>query len=39
MKTFSTSGTGNQQTLSEIESNKMPVYENLEAVENDLSNL
>ena len=39
MKTFSTSGTGNQQTLSEIESNKVPIYDSVEDVEADLANL
>ena len=39
MKTFSTSGTGNQQTLSEIESDKIPVYDDLDAVVADLANL
>lgn len=39
MKTFSTSGTGNQQTLSEIESDKMPIYDSLTDVESDLANL
>lgn len=39
MKTFSTSGTGNQQTLSEIESNKVPIYDSKADVEADLANL
>lgn len=39
MKTFSTSGTGNQQTLSEIETNKVPVYDSIADVEADLANL
>jgi hypothetical protein len=39
MKTFSTSGTGNQQTLSEIESNKIPIYNSVADVEADLANL
>jgi hypothetical protein len=39
MKTFSTSGTGNQQTLSEIESDKMPIYDSLTDAEADLANL
>lgn len=39
MKTFSTNGTGSQQTLSEIESDKIPVYETKEAAEADLANL
>ena len=39
MKTFSTSGPGNQQTLSEIESDKMPIYDSLTDVEADLANL
>jgi hypothetical protein len=39
MKTFSTSGTGNQQTLSEIESNKIPIYDSVADVAADLSNL
>jgi hypothetical protein len=39
MKTFSTSGTGNQQTLSEIESDKIPVYDSVADAEADLANL
>ena len=39
MKTFSTNGTGSQQTLSEIESDKIPVYETKEAAEADIANL
>jgi hypothetical protein len=39
MKTFSTSGTGNQQTLSPIESNKIPIYDSVADVEADLANL
>lgn len=39
MKTFSTSGTGNQQTLSEIESNNVPIYDSRADVEADLANL
>ena len=39
MKTFSTSGTGNQQTLSEIESDKIPIYDSMEDVTADLANL
>lgn len=39
MKTFSTSGTGIAQTLSEIESEKIPVYDDLDAVIADLANL
>jgi hypothetical protein len=39
MKTFSTSGTGNQQTLSPIESNKIPTYDSVADVEADLANL
>lgn len=39
MKTFATSGTGNQQTLTGIETDVVPVYENETAIENDLSNL
>lgn len=39
MKTFSTSGTGSQQTLSEIESDKMPIYDSLTDVTADLANL
>ena len=39
MKTFSTSGTGSQQTLSEIESDKMPIYDSLTDVESNLANL
>ena len=39
MKTFSTSGTGSQQTLSEIESDKIPIYDSMEDVTADLANL
>lgn len=39
MKTFSTSGTGSQQTLSEIESDKIPIYNSLTDVTADLANL
>lgn len=39
MKTFSTSGTGNQQTLSEIESDKVPIYDSVADAEADLANL
>lgn len=39
MKTFSTNGTGSQQTLSEIESDKMPIYDSLTDVTADLANL
>lgn len=39
MKTFSTNGTGSQQTLSEIESDKMPIYETMADAEADLANL
>jgi hypothetical protein len=39
MKTFSTNGTGSQQTLSEIESDKMPVYNSMADAEADLANL
>lgn len=39
MKTFSTSGTGNQQTLSEIETDKIPVYDSRADVTADLANL
>ena len=39
MKTFSTSGTGSQQTLSEIESDKIPIYDSLTDVTADLANL
>ena len=39
MKTFSTSGTGSQQTLSEIESDKIPIYDSMEDVTSDLANL
>ena len=39
MKTFSTSGTGGGQTLSEIETDKIPVYNSKEDVEADLANL
>ena len=39
MKTFTTSGTGGGQTLSEIETDKIPVYNSKEDVEADLANL
>ena len=39
MKTFTTSGTGGGQTLSEIESNKIPIYDSVADVAADLSNL
>ena len=39
MKTFSTSGTGSGQTLSEIESEKIPVYNSVADAEADLANL
>ena len=39
MKTFSTTGTGSQQTLSEIESDKIPVYDTKTDAESDLANL
>lgn len=39
MKTFSTNGTGSQQTLSEIESDKMPIYKTKQDAETDLVNL
>lgn len=39
MKSFVTSGTGNQQTLSEIESDKMPIYDSITDVTADLANL
>ena len=39
MKTFSTSGTGSQQTLSEIETDKIPVYDSVTDAEADLANL
>ena len=39
MKTFTTSGTGSQQTLSELETDKLPIYENRAAVTADLANL
>ena len=39
MKTFSTSGTGSGQTLSEIESDKIPIYDSLTDVTADLANL
>ena len=39
MKTFSTTGTGSGQTLSEIESDKIPIYDSLTDVEADLANL
>lgn len=38
-KAFYTSGTGSQQTLSEIESDKIPVYNSVAEVDADLSNL
>ena len=39
MKTFSTSGTGSGQTLEEIESDKIPVYDSVADAEADLANL
>lgn len=39
MKTFSTSGTGIGQTLSEIESDKIPIYDSMADAEADLTNL
>lgn len=39
MKTFTTSGTGSQQTLSEIETDKIPVYDSVTDVAADLANL
>lgn len=39
MKTFTTSGTGNQQTLSPIETDKIPVYDSVTDAEADLANL
>lgn len=39
MKTFTTSGTGSQQTLSPIETDKIPVYDSVTDAEADLANL
>ena len=39
MKTFSTNGIGSQQTLSEIESDKMTIYNTMADAEADLANL
>ena len=39
MKSFVTSGTGNQQTLSEIESDKIPIYDSEADLDADLANL
>lgn len=39
MKTFTTSGTGNQQTLSPIETDKIPVYDSVTDAVSDLANL
>ena len=39
MKSFVTSGTGNQQTLEEIESDKIPVYDSEADLDADLANL
>ena len=39
MKTFRTTGTGNEQTLSEIESDKIPIYPSVQDIEDDLANL
>ena len=39
MKTFTTSGTGGGQTLSEIETDKIPIYETAADADADLVNL
>lgn len=39
MKTYTTSGTGSQQTLSPIETDKIPVYDSVTDAEADLANL
>lgn len=39
MKTFKTSGTGSGQSLSEIESERIPVYQTVADAEADLANL
>lgn len=39
MKTFSTNGTGSQQTLSELETDKLPLYNSLADAEADIANL
>lgn len=39
MKTFRTTGTGNEQTLSEIETDKIPIYPSVQDIESDLANL
>ena len=39
MKTFTTSGTGGGQTLSEIETDKIPIYDSVADVTADLANL
>ena len=39
MKTFITSGTGSGQTLSDVQNEKMPVYDTVADAEADLSNL
>ena len=39
MKTFTTSGTGSQQTLSELETDKLPLYNSLADAEADIANL
>lgn len=39
MKTFTTSGTGGSQTLSEIETDKIPIYETAADADADLANL
>ena len=39
MKTFRTTGTGSEQTLSEIESDKIPIYPSVQDIESDLANL
>ena len=39
MKTFRTTGTGNEQTLSEIETDKIPIYPSVQDIEDDFANL
>lgn len=39
MKTFRTTGTGSEQTLSEIETDKIPIYPTVQDIESDLANL
>lgn len=39
MKTFRTTGTGSEQTLSEIETDKIPIYPSVRDIESDLANL